>query len=570
LIDMQLSRFAVIFLAGVAMWAQPGGIGARPGQRGRGGAGSQQAGAQQGTASVAGTVTHRRTGEPVGRAMVYLQKADGTQGLSMASGPDGRFLFENVARGNYRVTAERRGFLRGEYGARKFGQRGGLIALTDGQEMKGADVKLDPQSVIAGRIVDENGEPMERVQVMAMRRLSPGASRQPGEMAGGQTDDRGEFRIAGLGPGRYYVQATATGRQMMMQGRNFRRVDGVEPDTYVTTYFPGTTEAAAATPVELGVGQEFLGLSLQVQKSRVFKVRGTVQGVEAGNVRVMANPKGRFAFGGGGPGMTSGVQADGRFELTGVAPGSYTITAARGGPNGRGAGTARATVEVSNADVDGVSLVFGASFTVQGTIKMEGNPTNGSSSLRVMLRGEDSAPSGQSKPDGNFTIENVAADHYRFMVIGLPQGTYIKSIRISGQDVTRQLLDLTSGAAGNLDVVLGNKPAAISGTITKATTESLPGLVILVPEGGAPVQPEYGPVPGGPLEASVDQNGAFSVANVPPGEYRVYAFEEFDRTEGYDPAYLKKFESSSEKIKLGEGDTKTLSLKQIPGDAGLL
>lgn len=572
MLSMKSRGFATFLLVAAALCAQPPNAGVFGGPRGRmgGGQARPQADAIQGTAKVEGTVTHRRTGEPVARAMVYLQGSDGAQGLSLQAGADGKFVFENVARGNYRVSAERRGFLRGEYGARRFGQRGGLIALTDGQEMKGADVKLDPQSVIAGRILDEYGEPMQHVQVMALRRVVAVERGQAPPAGTAQTDDRGEFRISGLAPGRYFVQAMSSRREAFAQGRNMRRVDSPAPESYVVTYFPGTTEASAASPVELGVGQEFLGLSLQIQKARVYKVRGTVQGVEPRMVRVMANPKGRAGFGGGGP-VGVGVGQDGRFELAGVTPGSYTVIAARGGPGGGMA--AKATVEVSNADVDGVNLSFAAAFQVQGTVKVEGGAALPAGNLRVQLTNEDAgflSPSGRANDDGTFTIDGVSPDRYRFATVYLANGYYVKSVRMSGQDVTRQVLDLTSGAAGKLEVLLGDKPARISGTVSKVAPESLPGLVVLVPEGGSPMQLLSGPIPGNRWEASVDQNGAFSLENVPPGEYRVYAFEEFDRTEGYDPEFLKKFESSSEKLKLAERDVKTLALKQIPGDASLL
>ncbi|MBN8729074.1 MAG: hypothetical protein J0L64_00935 [Acidobacteria bacterium] len=513
-------------------------------------------------------MAHRRTGEPVGRAMVYLTRADGSQGLSRLAGADGKFVFEKVARGVYRVSAERRGFLRGEYGARRYGQRGGLITLTDGQEMKGADVKLDPQSVIAGQILDENGEPMPSVQVMAWKRI-PAAGRQGGPAGNDSTDDRGEFRIAGLGPGKYYLQATVFRRGMGM-ARNMRRVDEETPDSYVSTYFPGTTEMGSATPVELGVGQEFLGLSMQVKKLRVYRVTGVVSGAEMRSVRVMAVPKSRVMMGGGG--FNGGVRSDGGFELTGLTAGTYTIMAMRGGGAG-GSLSAKTQVEVGSADVEGVQLVFGPTFAVQGTVKVEGGEKLEMGNLRLQLMNEDASfasPGGRVNPDGSFSIEGVAPDRYRLAAVYMGRGYYVKSSTMGGQDVRGKVIDLTAGVAGRMELVLGNKPASVSGTVSKAAAESLPGMVVLVAEGAEVEALDSGPMPVNRWEASVDQNGAFHVDNIPPGEYRVYAFEEFDANEGYDAEFLKKLERSSEKVKLGERETKTVSLKQIPAGDGLL
>lgn len=523
--------------------------------------------AQEGSGRIGGAVTQRRTGEPVPRAIVHLQSTSGAEGISVQADAGGRFLFEGVPRGVYRVSAERRGFLTGRFGTRRAGQSGGLVTLGDGGEFNGADIKMDAQSVIAGQVLDEYGEPMERAVVQAWSRAGAPGERGRAPVNIATTDDRGEFRIAGLAPGRYFVQASAGRRGF--QTRNVRRaVQAGEAgkdieESYVPTYFPGTTDAKAATPVELGIGQEFLGLSLQMQKSRVFRVRGTVTGTESRGLRVMAAPRGGGSF--ASVAMSAGIQPDGGFELSGLAPGSYTLTAARGGP-GTGA-MARATVEVGNADVTGVLLAFGNTFKVAGTVKVEGAAAAGLGNLRVQLTNEEAwylSPSGRVNADGSFTIEGVPPDRYRFSATFLPPGLYVKSARMGNQDVTAAALDFTSGAAGRIDVVLGSQPAAAAGTVGKATTEALPGVVVLVPDsrmtespGAAAVQQRW--------EAAVDQNGAFRIENVPPGEYRIFAFEEFDPASGYDPEFLKKFESASQKAAFGEGETKTFSLKQIPG-----
>ena len=67
------------------------------------------------------------------------------------------------------------------------------------------------------------------------------------------TDDLGQYRLYGLMPGDYVVSAT------MRSGMQFA---GGQPapedatDGYATTFFPGTTNVAEASPISVGLGQE--------------------------------------------------------------------------------------------------------------------------------------------------------------------------------------------------------------------------------------------------------------------------------------------------------------------------
>ena len=65
------------------------------------------------------------------------------------------------------------------------------------------------------------------------------------------------------------------------------------------------------------------------------------------------------------------------------------------------------------------------------------------------------------------------------------------------------------------------------------------------------------------LTARVEDAGKFSIANLPPGEYKIFAFEEVDMATASDPEFLKKFEDRAGSVKIGEGESKSLSLKQI-------
>ena len=75
---------------------------------------------------------------------------------------------------------------------------------------------LQKGGVIAGRVLDVNGEPMADARVMALRRIdsnpaarggvAPRLMPAPGQ--GQQTNDIGEFRVSGLAPGEYFIAAS--------------------------------------------------------------------------------------------------------------------------------------------------------------------------------------------------------------------------------------------------------------------------------------------------------------------------------------------------------------------------
>jgi len=566
----------LLFVAGLAVHAQPrGGVGG-PGNSRSGPPGARPAigiRPQQsliGTAKVEGRVVHRRTGEPIPRATVSLRTSDNRQGLTATADAEGKFVIGEVAAGSYRIGAERRGFLRGDFGSRRQFQSGSLVTVADGQEVKGIDIKLEPQSVISGQVLDENGEPLDRAQVEVLRYGFVQDRQQLVPVNQGSSDDLGNFRIWNLAPGRYYVRVQTQGR------RGFgMRPDMVESsankvqESYVPTFFPGVAEFQSATPIEIAVGQDFSGLSLQIQKARVYRVTGKVEGVNAAEMRmnrvmllqrsnVFSRPFDN----------TASVRSDGSFEIGNVLPGSYDLALLQGGANQQR--FFRTQVEVSNADLENVVLAPGPVFAVQGSIRVEGETTTKPGSMRVLLSMREPGfiqPSGTAKEDGSFVIENVSPDKYRLNIFPMPEGAFIKSIRVSGQDVTRAGLDFSSGAAGKVEVILSDKPALLDGAVERASADSMPGVVVLVPE---PYNTDdlTAIVNTARNQASVDQNGRFTIKNIPPGSYRVYAFEEFEAMSGFDPERLKKLEKLSETVKLGEGESKTLALKQIPPDEG--
>ncbi len=244
-----------------------------------------------GTGQIRGRVLAAETGSPIRRAQVRISGPDIGSKASLTDG-EGRFEFRELPAGRFTVNASKSGFVNVQYGQTRPFESGRPIELADKQVLENADIVMPRGSVIAGRIVDEFGEPMPDVAVTALRQQWSGGRRKltpaPGRIA--QTNDLGQFRLYGLPPGEYYVSATMrnTGAEFMaiemlaaegLRGGGGAGPSGSTPTSgYAPTYFPGTPTASDAQKVTLIAGQENSSVDFALVAVRLAKVTGIVIG----------------------------------------------------------------------------------------------------------------------------------------------------------------------------------------------------------------------------------------------------------------------------------------------------
>jgi hypothetical protein len=542
--------------------------------------------------SLEGRVVNAKTSEPLRRVNLTLRPfgAPGVVGSvgSFSMGPmpqaapyaattdaEGKFRIDKVEPGQYRLMAERQGFVRTEYGARQNSMMGTTIRVSAGQELKETNINLTPQAVITGRVFDEEGEPLARVQVQVLRRRYFQGRQQMMPMGGGQTIDTGEFRIAELPPGRYWINALFRSRGGMFGEAAARNTADKPQEEYVTTYYPGTPEQTAARLVEVVAGQELPGIDIRMQKARVFRIRGKIVGgsqpVTGLRVMILPRQSGGFAgFMGSGGGI---VKEDGSFEIGGVHAGSYYVNAMP--MQGRMNSLGKVAVDVTRDNVENVSLVLAPGATLNGSIRIDGDvaaleKAQGKkitfSGVRIQLMPMDgmpvSVPSVLAKEDGSFTLENAGPEKYRVLAMGLPQGTYLKSIRAGDRDALDGGVDLSAGAPGPVQITLGLGPGSVTGTVQGPNQKPASGsMVTLLPD---PIKEERGDLL---RVATTDQNGQFTLQGLAPGEYKLFAWEDIEPGSYMDPEFLKPHEGQGIKVSVKENSQQSVSLTQIAAAA---
>ena len=286
------------------------------------------------TAAIVGVVVEEGTGTPVPDAQLTLYSTQFRPGpgqppprpLTAVTDREGRFRFEGVTPGIYRLGAYKTGF------AQELGPQLPPVELKAGQRHDVGAIALKRGGVIVGRVLDEHGEPLLEARVMAMRRppLPAGATNPRRDMllpagGGAQTNDLGEFRLFGLAPGEYYVQATP---RSYFGGATSQQARALLP-----TFFPETADAAGAESITVTSGQTSSPIVIRMIGAPAFQVSGLVVD-EAG--KPVANAMVRlFLEDAGGPPMMmmmgrgdqSRTDASGRFSLNNVTPGGYTLLA---------------------------------------------------------------------------------------------------------------------------------------------------------------------------------------------------------------------------------------------------
>ncbi len=464
--------------------------------------------------TLTGTVVNSVTGEPIGRALVQIA---GPRQSFAFTGPDGRFQIENFPEGDVYISAQKPGF----FDRSQTGQ--GPFILKSGTNE--ALVKLNPQAGIQGRIIDNDGEPIEGIQVqLMMQQIANGRKEwQPRESV--QTRENGTYRMENLMPGVYVVHTVV--RPEFGFGFQFGQASGqVQQQAYPERFYPNSPDLASAQALDLKPGEE-AEADFTLSPAPAFSVTGSINPPEHGFISVHSADGEQ----GWGPMMT-GVRA-GRFRLAAVPAGSWILSF-----HSRDAQQhyASQTITVGSSNLDGIQLQLQPLASIP--IEVAGAADAASMPVQVQLIPKEKQANNQrymssflqpGNSEQRLRIENVPPGKYT--VLAQPNGPgCIDSVSSGSADLTRDDLIVNGDSPPPISVRLRDDCPSVSGTVHSESGE-VRAFVIVVPD-VAFIEPKILQVQGG---------GQFDMGGLSPGKYRVYAFSNIDGLEYANPEALRDF-----------------------------
>ena len=296
---------------------------------------------------IAGTVVSKADARPLARVRVTLREAKEQQKFeSMVTSEDGKFEFRDVPAGKYSLEGGKRGFIFARYDQHE--QFSTAIVTGAGLDTETLVLRLAPNAVIAGKVLDEFGEPVRHATVTVYYDDHSTGMDQIHQFRSAQTDDLGAYEVTPLRPGTYFLSANAKPwyavhppsepRQSgsarsrsanLVSEENQSADDPPAVDrslnvTYPVTYYPDVEAADDAAPISIQGGER---VEADFHLNPVPSLRLLFRVPEGNNHQFIVPQLQQPAFDGSIPVQASGTQrvAPGVMEVTGVPAGRYNF-----------------------------------------------------------------------------------------------------------------------------------------------------------------------------------------------------------------------------------------------------
>jgi hypothetical protein len=246
------------------------------------------------------------------------------------------------------------------------------------------------------------------------------------------------------------------------------------------------------------------------------------------------------------------------FTIPSVLPGDYLLVA-----RNLTTGYAQVAVDVRRGNIDNVILDVAAPVAVKFQVNAEGNgpPLNMAGITAIGLRPERFDTPWETTrvtAEGTGEIPALAPGPYIFQALRLPGDAYIADVKQGTHSVLKELISVKPDMEP-LVVTINTAGGTLEGTVIDAGKRPQPALVTLVP-----VIRDRLPQTTVNLRVTAEESGKFSLGSLPPGDYKVFAWEDLPSGAEMNPEFLSTYEALATRVTITNGGHHTIELRRIP------
>ncbi|HEY6250613.1 MAG TPA: hypothetical protein VI685_11685 [Candidatus Angelobacter sp.] len=509
---------------------------------------------------IEGTVVSAAGGQLLPRSLVILRNLKAKSQTLGRADDNAHFLFDRLDPGSYQIVAGKQGYYTDDH--KRSLQP--VVDVAAGDVVKDLIVRLLPLGVISGRIVDEANDPVRDVEVRLLGVEYYRGREFLNTMGSAVSDDRGEYRIFDIRPGSYFLLAEHN------VSKEWKKQTGAVPIkssrldiAYPPLLYPETSDMLQAQKLVVNPGDD-LHVDFGLFPVQAVSMQGRV--VNGLTNRPIAQPSVTAYWGTTASVMarTAEIIADSSsFEIRGLGPGTYTLrtTFVDAGESF----SDERVVEVGSEGVRNLLISGLPDFEIVGHVHLENARYAFSPSVEFASVGPKNSSIfrvGTTRPDYQFTGKLHPGDRYRVNVPNLPQDFYLKSVRVSGREVANTDV-VIGGRRTEIDLLVSPGGGHIEGTTLNDKHEPVSGsYVFLVPDSSDKTNADL------IQQARSDVKGKFALRGVPPGSYKLFAFEDAETEILNQPDLLKNYEQNSQSIKVEEAGKYTLEIKPVKTEIG--
>jgi hypothetical protein len=230
-------------------------------------------------------------------------------------------------------------------------------------------------------------------------------------------------------------------------------------------------------------------------------------------------------------------------------------------------------VSVADRNVGGIVVTLRGGVRVSGRYIFRGSSAPPSpdrlSQLRVMVSMSqplfrDAVPASVAGADasGAFSIDQLSPGRYALRIGDLAPTWTVESMSVAGRDAADGIISVDEDVA-DIEIVFTDRPAAISGVVRDVSlAPDSTASVLLFPSDrlrwrdARAAERTF-------VIARTRANGAFTLANVPPGNYVVAAVADTSAADWPDQKFLEKVAPLATSVHITSGQAMTIDLKTV-------